>query len=39
MKPSRSIKKDDTWLKYYINSDYIDQKLINTFTNEDFNLI
>ena len=31
-------KKDNTWLKRYIDSDEIDQKLVNTLTNEDFDL-
>ncbi len=38
MKPPESSREDDTWLERYINSDQIDQRLVNTPANEDFDL-
>ncbi len=38
MKPSEGGREDDTWLERYINSDQIDRRLVNTLTNEDFDL-
>lgn len=32
-------KKDDIWFEYYIDLTEMDQRLINTIVNEDFNLI
>lgn len=38
MNPPEGDKEDDIWLKRYINSDQNDQRLVNTFINEDFDL-
>ncbi len=39
IKPPEVGREDDMWSECYIDSDQIDQKLVNTLTNEDFNLI
>lgn len=37
IKTLKEDKEDNTWLKYYIASTQIDQRLINNIVNEDFN--
>ena len=39
MKPPEGGREYHTWLERYIDSDQIDQRLVNTLTNEDFDLI
>ncbi len=39
MKTPEKSREDNTWLKHYIDLTEIDQKLVNTVVNEDFNLI
>ena len=38
IKPLEGSRKDDTWLEHYVDSDQINQRLVNTFANENFNL-
>lgn len=39
IKSPKSDREDNTWLEYYLDLNQIDQKFINIFANEDFNLI
>lgn len=39
MKTPKKSKKDNTWLKYYINLIQINQKLVNNIANKDFDFI
>ena len=38
IKPLEDNREDDTWLERYIDLDQIDQRLVNTLANEDFDL-
>ncbi len=38
MKPLKGSREDDIWLEHYIDSDQIDQRLVNTLANKDFDL-
>ncbi len=38
MKTLEEGREDDTWLEYYIDSTEIDQRLVNTIVNKDFDL-
>lgn len=38
MKTPKKSREDDTWLEYYIDLTKIEQKLVNTVVNQDFDL-